>query len=1085
MANNKSVHKDESDVDSENEDDEMEFALKQHEDTSEALWVAADLDAGAGKGSSKPKSETKTSEFDEKSSRSGLPAMVFDFTNNLFLAANDSKPGTELPPKAAPEIAATVPDKAPGVVPAADKAPGVPAANADKAPRIGAAAEKAPPGSDKAVPAVADPKVLAIQTTLLDGDLAGKPPVFKPIGSDVAAAPVVPNIFDQLRGVGFNSPMDSFGVQDARRAEKDGDIKKAIELWTKEQEQLKKGYGNEVAIFDSCKELARLYEKMPDKSTEARKQYEAAIEICKKQLDWSDRWDSKLDATVSSLHLKVAKTYEAEGKTDKALEAQKQALAVANKGESTDYNWAQKKDGLKIECHNAIAATLLKNGKGEDAVKEYQETLKLIKRQSGYSDYGCPQDKDIIAIQSKMAEALVKAGKNDEAVKVYEQNLTTLKRQRGYSDYSSSPLDNDVIRTQRSIAQIRAGQGRYDDAFKALEENFKLLDRKYSLTGYGDNKAAGAHAQYRSDMADLYAKRAESRKDDPNARNADYDKALKERQKELEIYKREQDYDYRNAKSLDPNIFAAQRETAKYLKALGKDEEALQLERKQTYLMQRAEAKPADIALCQQKIAAGYEKLGKMDQAIEMHKAACYSLQGKEGYTAAHDRLAEVYKKVGKDIRVEEAREDKEAFERCDAIEKFPYIFSKLPNKLAIETSAEGTKLSTDNLPKLLEAAPGMMLDKVLKNALSLGKSPEETEKIAEALMQALRDTTEVSIKGNKIEFTRKSTTEIPYGADLGPLGKVNGIKMGQKISFELEADPADPGKVRIKDIQGISAVGERPNFFDKSKPPTAFSIDLKTIEIADQKNKEGKTDRVLSINGIPIKLAENVSEDDSAAFKEHLKLMTDTLGKLGKGDLYGLLQMLGANEIPQALKDLFTDVKAIKKDGGNIHLDVKKEHVMTVGDFTGGAAINGNPTVTIATAVDFYMSPNSKHSIDLMDIKGITINSDGWMGRLLGKDGHLKANLSKVYVSGQVDGDRSVSFGFDKGLHDIWVKLNAQGQPRANSTISLRVDNPIGGKKESIDIKVDENGQLSAGSVASEGLYLLLEGLRKGWMPD
>ena len=928
----------------------------------------------------------------------------------------------------------------------------------------------------------AELKAQTPQSTLLDGELPGKSTPIEPFVSETQAAlgPVI-DIFDQpWRLPSFNSPLESYEVQDARRAEKEGDLNKAVELWTKEQDRLKKGYGNDVALYDSSKELARLYEKMPDKSAEARKQYELSLEIIKKQSEWNDRWDTKLDPTVTALHLKIAKTYEAEGKFDKALDQQKLALKVATKGES-DYNWAQKKDSLKIDCRSAMAETLMKMGKPEEAIKEYQQNIKLLKLQSGYSEYSAsPQDKAIIATQIKTAEALVKAGKQDDAVKVYEQNMAMIKRQRDYSDYSPSKWDRDVVQTQRAIAKIRTEQGRYDDAFKALAENQKLLDSKYHMTSYGDKTAVGAFTQYHADMANLYAKRAESKKDDPAARNADYDKAVQERQKELDIYKRYQSWDSRD-KTQDPYVFAAQRDIAKFLQASGKEEEALKMQEKQIPILERAGAKPAEVAACIQKIADGYEKLGKLDTAISMHKQACYKLEGKEGYQEARERLAATYAKAGKDIRTEEAREDKEAFDRCDEVEKFPYIFNKLPNKLAIETSAEGTKLSTDNLPKLFEAAPGLMLDRVLKEAFAAGQTPEQAEKTAAAIMQALRDTTDISIKGNKIEFTRKNASEIPFSQEL-PIGRVNAIRMGEKVSFEIETDPKDPSKIRIKNIQGITALGDRPSLIPLDKSRVPMSIGIRSLEVYEQDNG-GSRDRMLSVNGLPgTKLEGNVSDSDSAKYRASMKLMTDTIGKLGKGDMNGLLEMLGAGGIPQPLKDLFTDVTAIKKDGGNIHMDLKKPHEMTAGDFTGGAQVDGNPRVAISSSVDFYMSPSSKYSVDISSIKGITFKSDGWMGRLLGSDGHVAANLDHIYIGGQSGGERSFGIGFDRLLRDLSVRLTAQGAPAASSTIRITVDNPIDSKKkETIRIKVDRNGEFSASNIAEEGFSFLLESVRRG----
>lgn len=921
----------------------------------------------------------------------------------------------------------------------------------------------------------------ASKKTLLDFDLGGKAPSFEPtVSSD---APVFTARIINWRPPSFNSLLESYGMQKARRAEQEGDLNRAVELWTAEQEQLKKYYGNDQAVYETQKELARLYEMMPAKSAEARIQYEAMLETCKKSPDWKERYDSKVDPAVSAILLKIAKTYEAEGEIDKALESLSLALAVAEKGES-DYIRPQRKDSSKVECRKAMAAMHIKSGKIDEAIKDYQEIVELLKRQSGYSVYGCPQDKDIVATQGKMADSFVKAGKWEDAAKVHEANLAIIKRQWGYSDYSESAFDNDVLQTQRAIARIRIAQGRYDEAFKTLDENCRLLDRKYRSYG-GDNKAGGAYAQYYGDIADAYAKRASSRTDDMKARNSDYDEAFKAREKELEIYNRARGYDY--GTTLDANIFAVQREMANYLKEQGKDHDALRLQEKQIYLLERAETNPEDIAICMEKIAGEYEKLGELDRAVLMRKSACYKLEGREGYAVARELLAETYRKDGKDIRVEEAREDKEEFDRCDAIEKFPYIFSKLPRRLAIETSDEGTKLSMDDLPRLLETVPGMMLDRVLRDALCVGKSPEEAEKIAEAIMLALRETTDIFITGNKIEFIRKSAAEIPYGVDLGVLGKVSSIKLGEKISFELAVDSADSGKVSFKNIQGISAQGQRPrlslSLLGQSGPSSMqpFSVSFSTLEISERSKKDATRDRMLSIDGMPpITLQANVSDADSASYRQRLNTMTETLGKLGKGDLNGLLRMLGGDKIPHALKELFADVTAIKKDGGRMHMDLKKAHVMAISDFAGGGALDGNPTVMISSAVDFYMSPSTTHSFDLSNIRGITLSSDGWLGRLLGERGHLTANLSMVFIGGQIDGNRGLNIGFERGLHSLWVKLNGEGQPKPNSTIHATLDNPVGGKRETIDIKVDENGNLSKSDILGEVLYLLLEGIRR-----
>ncbi|MBX9687041.1 MAG: tetratricopeptide repeat protein, partial [Candidatus Obscuribacterales bacterium] len=514
--------------------------------------------------------------------------------------------------------------------------------------------------------------IIAWEKTLLDGELPVKA---KAPETKFENLQTYVGVVDQWRE-NFQS---SFGAQDARRAEKDGDINKAVELWKKEQDRLKSGYANEGAIFESCKELARLYEKIPGKSEEARKQYEAAIDLCKKDYNWSERWDSSLDPTVARLQMGIARSYQTEGKLDKAIEAQKQALLVANKGES-EYSFSQKKDPVKIECRNGLAELLAKNGKNEEAVKEWQESIKLIKKQSGYSDYlASPQDKAIIKTQNKIADALLQAGKPDEALKMHEQNIAVLKRQRDYSDYLNSDLDFDIMRVQKSIADIKLSQNKFDEAQKALDENYKVLERKYLNTVFPKPEVVSAHAQYRKDMADLFSLKANRSGSDAVAQSKNFERAVQERQKEIDIYKKAAESDWRNPEAFDGKIFAANKEMIKDLKSQGKEEDALKIQEQQLRLLRRAEVKPAELGACYQQIAAGYDKIGQSEKAISMQKEACRNLSASEAYPVARERLAELYKKAGKDIRVEEAREDKECFDRCDAIEKFPYLFNKLP----------------------------------------------------------------------------------------------------------------------------------------------------------------------------------------------------------------------------------------------------------------------------------------------------------------------------------------------------------------------------------------------------------------------
>ncbi len=295
-------------------------------------------------------------------------------------------------------------------------------------------------------------------------------------------------------------------VEAARKAEMDGNIAEAIKILEAHQINITSDsrysdhYSTQLdrALLTSCLELGRLHDKARN-GPEARTQYDIAIKTYKKQHTWNARNESELDRQVVFLQLKIAASFEAQGNLDKAIEAQQEALKVARKGEVPYF--VSKNDPVQMECRNALAATLANRGNYDEAIKEYEQTIKLLQKEAGYSKYfWCPQDRDIIATQRKMADVYQKAGKSEEAFKLHQENLEIIERQPRSRAKSATEWDQEYYSAKRGQATIRASQGKLDEALALHGENARMLENKYWSSSYrlapGDNLSKRASGNW-------------------------------------------------------------------------------------------------------------------------------------------------------------------------------------------------------------------------------------------------------------------------------------------------------------------------------------------------------------------------------------------------------------------------------------------------------------------------------------------------------------------------------------------------------------------------------------------------------------
>jgi hypothetical protein len=746
-------------------------------------------------------------------------------------------------------------------------------------------------------------------------------------------------------------------------------------------------------------------------------------------------------------------------------------VTFLKKNSSSD-SWAAKNDLIRVECHQEIAKLQAKQNNYDEAIKHNQEIIRLYKRQSDYRDWtSCPYDRSIIQTNRNMSEMFRKGGKFEDAYKLQEENLKLIGRNSEYSDWRKSPMDAEMVKSYRAMSAIRAEQGKLPDAIKLQDQMHQLLQRKYYFSDYGTSEVDDLRANYHADVSQLYA------------RAGDMPRAIAERNKEIALYKRQTQYSSLTTNSEDAKLFVAQRELIKCLKAYGKTEDALEIQSEQYRLLRRnkTSAKPAELAACCERIAEGYESIGRSERGISWRKNAMHEVgRTAPEYGAIRDRLSEAYKKVGKDLRLEEAAEAQASFAKSDRLEKFANVLSRLPRQLSVSVGADGTKLSTNDLGELLSVMPGTMLDVTLKEMFAKVAPPDEVDKCVSGVLKLIADTNEISFKGNRVQLERKEAGTIPFATDV-LIAKIENIRFAKTMKFDVEVDPNDPTRISLNNIEGLDAEGTS-GMGGISKP---LKLPISSISVFEKVDASGKRNRILSVGGIDKIIAENVSEEESKAFQDTIKLASQSVAKLGKGDISGVIETMSGSSLDTAHKAILSDISSIRKVGRDFHLDLRNGGSYRMSSLANGATINGDdPIITIDRSVDLYI-PSSTYSLDLSSISGLSIKAGGKLGGLFGSGGIWNARLEKLYFGGNVSGNRALNIGFDNGIKSLWVDVTSTFAPAPNSTLHLTLNNPIGGKRESVSMRFDGTGKVKTGDAIEEGAYLFLEGLRRGWLPD
>jgi hypothetical protein len=858
---------------------------------------------------------------------------------------------------------------------------------------------------------------------------------------DIAVSPSIPERSVLLTHLQTAFQVDCDERDLLKAASREQNLQSAAKLFEERRDRILKysaGYmseGDAKSLLLCYAELSRIYLQQ-GRAQEAKHQQESAIELCdlrqKRESNWlSDRPFARQSAL---LRLELARMFEAEGNNDKALTLQFEALSKLQ-GSRDAYKWESKQDIAMMACHDEMARILMKQGKFEMAKQQLEQAFTLSELMRAPVRLSDEQLSIKMNAKVHLAEVYLYTGQAKKSLELYMQAVPLLQELRRNCDARAElDMDKRLYAAYRGIANAKATNGDISGAIKDQQDLQYRILRDYR---YPSSKSPVDMelAQCRRDLAELHL------------RKGDYKAAVAEIEEEIKIYERGRTHSAQPNYEVGTRVFNAQNRLVAIFEQNNQPLDSINVRKVQlANIVQSLNPTKRQIAECQQAISMAYEGMNDRESAIYWQKCANYNVRDDKDVSQQYqDRLKCLYAAEGKELRVEEAKEDKESFEKLDKASKLPYLLYKLPEELDIRAvPGEGTTIKTNDFQKLLNVGPGNDVGLLFADALRDSLPPETLEKTLPGLIEMTKAIKELKFKGNRLEITMDREVEVPFPLQL-PIGQIQHLKVGPKLSFNIEVDPIDPSKLILTNVEGLKiATVVKYNGVDFPVPPVVpdrLSFQDK-IESGVRKRYIGIStipDRDKPINAFP--LPNPVSDDSALKFQHNIKQLVSFRDALGKGEMGGILGLFGQNDLSEGEKAMVQKIVAIKKGknsdkyGSTYEVAFSVPHSVNIAEFVGNTARGITPMLHFDQNVSFRIM-KEKYSLDLRGASGIRVEGIfqdvmSWDAQLLGVE------IGIVHA----DGTRSFEVRSDGALGCVQVKLDSDWKlaPNTKAWVGMR----------------------------------------------
>lgn len=413
-----------------------------------------------------------------------------------------------------------------------------------------------------------------------------------------------------------------------------------------------------------------------------------------------------------------------------------------------------------------------------------------------------------------------------------------------------------------------------------------------------------------------------------------------------------------------------------------------------------------------------------------------FSLSLDSGSLASFDRL---YKQKPETPEAKEQRVERE-FNAAPIEEKLLTVFSRLPEKAAIEVGKDSLSIKTD-FAKAIEAVPGARLDDVSRKALS-----------------ALE-----SLALDKNVFTAKFAGEqrIPVNRDIPVLGSLKDIKLTEangQLTFDLQLDGK---KAAMNDIKGLKLVME------DGRELAIHSLGLSNDEKGSKinlsiDNPRKKPDfmadalwpKTLSI---PLPTEMILPQTDSGTLSNLVKTCAEARNVLKDRNFSTYLNGISEQGLRGTVDKILAGANKIEKSGN--HLQITRNNGEISHDL-------GGATLKVGESVGFRLGADPK-APSVSDISGVSvaIPLPSELGIGNGLESVKSVSLGRCGFSGA----RDLQIEMGPLVDNIRLNLGKDMQPvkdsEGNWNVGLRVQNLLSNSasdKISMYLRIGADGNLN-----------------------
>ncbi|MBY0551441.1 MAG: hypothetical protein K2W95_29440 [Candidatus Obscuribacterales bacterium] len=383
-------------------------------------------------------------------------------------------------------------------------------------------------------------------------------------------------------------------------------------------------------------------------------------------------------------------------------------------------------------------------------------------------------------------------------------------------------------------------------------------------------------------------------------------------------------------------------------------------------------------------------------------------------------------------------------FNDAAPLEKVVQVIARLPEKASLRIGNDAISVST-RFDKAIEAVPGIKLDANLRDVLSSLQT--------------------ISLQGDTFSAKFDAQKKIALDKTIPLVGKLTELEIGDKngeLKFKLDLDAADPKKLILKDISGVSLrlesgrcvrLHEAALDTTGARPMMKFKIDNPAEK--PKHLPESLWPRTVTV---PVPL-DTVAPGLSADFVGGvLKSISEMRSVLKNKDFSGFLKHIPEEGLRGTVDAILKGVKSIEKNGDTIR--IQRDNGVVKHDL-------GGPSLSIDSQVSFRVGKDPS-APTVFGIRGVIFSAP--LPAELKAGATFNTQIKSLSLDhADRDGSRAVTVATSELVDQVRVRVNKEMQPLkdadGNWYAGIRMTNllsPSSGDKLNVRLRIGSDGNLN-----------------------